>query len=239
MKILSLERLEAQLKACHCSFVFSKIKVSQNNYSLHIENNDLFQCFSALFIKNQTAFVLYTSRLLLYLRYNVSHLRRFTFKCCHSFYFFFFFFFNKRLCLCFCAAISACPGSPVFWGPWWTWPRAPWQNIWGLEQSAAAAKCKSSSEPFALKNIYEQFKLILILNWASEDTSPLCQRSSDWLPLAGRRFKQQVSGTCVLMATPVCLIRNRSILSTYRSKNRKNYQNLVWVCSTQTKMARF
>uniref|UniRef100_A0A3Q4H1M2 Cyclin G1 n=1 Tax=Neolamprologus brichardi TaxID=32507 RepID=A0A3Q4H1M2_NEOBR len=50
----SLERLEAQLKACHCSFVFSKIKVSQNNYSLHIENNDLFQCFSVLFIKNQT-----------------------------------------------------------------------------------------------------------------------------------------------------------------------------------------
>uniref|UniRef100_A0A669BEL7 Cyclin G1 n=1 Tax=Oreochromis niloticus TaxID=8128 RepID=A0A669BEL7_ORENI len=28
MKILSLERLEAQLKACHCSFVFSKIKPS-------------------------------------------------------------------------------------------------------------------------------------------------------------------------------------------------------------------
>lgn len=100
MKILSLERLEAQLKACHCSFVFSKIKVSQNNYSLHIENNDLFQCFSVLFIKNQTAFVLYTSRLLLYFRYNVGHLRRFTFKCCHSFYFSFFSFFLTRDCVC-------------------------------------------------------------------------------------------------------------------------------------------
>uniref|UniRef100_A0A3B4XMF3 Cyclin G1 n=1 Tax=Seriola lalandi dorsalis TaxID=1841481 RepID=A0A3B4XMF3_SERLL len=41
-KILSLERLEAQLKACHCSFVFSKIKVGQNNWSPSILKDGLF-----------------------------------------------------------------------------------------------------------------------------------------------------------------------------------------------------